>query len=255
MRSKARPKARIAARCRLPPRRASFFVAVVGCSLAYGQSESEPCEDLPPSARAACLMAVACASIDDMERRNECFRAAAERFEAVVEETPPAEVATPVDTEAIESVGPGPVSPEIARSPQAEDDPPTVAPSPQPVQTTTAQVPEPAEEADDVWRLVEVPRRFSASLIGVRTLARGRLLLGLDNELLFEGGGSHVSRLEVGDVLDAFRVSYSARRYRFVGPSHRPFEASRIRCEHPNPTADTRRKCALLKRWLSRPDS
>ena len=250
-----RPKAKRMARCRRPPRRASFFVAVVGCSLAYGQSDSEPCEDLPPSARAACLMAVACASIDAKERRNECFRAAAERFEAVVVETHPAEVTAPVDTEAIELVVPDPVSPDIVGSPQGEDGPPTVVPSPQPVQVTTEQVGEPAEVPDDVWKLVDVPRRFSASLIGVGTLARDRLLLGLDNELLFEGGGSHVSRLKVGDVLDAFRVSYSARRYRFVGPSHRSFEASRIRCEHPNPTADTRRKCALLKRWLSRPDS
>ena len=242
------------ARCRLPPRRASFFVAALGCSLVYAQSESEPCEDLPPSARAACMMAVACASIDDRDRRNECFRAAAERFEVAVE-THPTEVTTSVDAEAIESVVPDPVSPETADAPQGEDEPPAVTPSTQPVQATEDQVRKPAKESDDVWKLVEVPRRFSASLIGVRTLARDRLLLGLDNELLFEGGGSHVSTLKVGDVLDAFRVSYSARRYRFVGPSHRPFEASRIRCEHPNPTADTRRKCALLKRWLSRPDS
>lgn len=288
------------ARCRRKPRRASFFAAALGCCLAHAESACGNCEDLPPSARAACWMTLACASIDDRERRSECFRAAAERFEALGSQIDRSDTGTPA-TPPVEPVAAAPV-PRATADPEMGDDspldsepdpsgigtpatppakpvaatpvPPATANPPTedesargkeessgaaspsaPVRNTDDPIRKPQDARDDVWRLVEVPRRFSAALIGTRTLARDRLLFGLDNQLLFEGGGAHVSGLGAGDVLKAFRVSYSTRRYRFVGPSHRAFEATRIRCEHPNPTADTRRKCALLKRWLSRPDS
>ena len=92
-----------------------------------------------------------------------------------------------------------------------------------------------------------VPKRFVAEVTAHRDLVRDRQLLVLDGLLLFEGDNAASSRISVGDEVQVVKSSsMRGRRYRIMGPSKRPFDALRIRCEERDLNVDNRRKCERL---------
>lgn len=213
------------------------------------------CDDLPPNQRAACLMVLACAAIDDDARRDECFRVAAERFASPGEAaaSPDADSTTDDPVPAALPETPTDVVRRPVRPPPVVE-PSAIQPTPAPAEekpTASARPPSPAPavEQRSVQRTVlTIPDRFTAKVTRVRPLLRDRQLVVLDGKMLFEGGQAMVSRLKVGDEVRVARASsLFGNRFRIIGPGHRPFTAARIRCERLELTLDKQRKCKLIQ--------
>lgn len=233
------------------------------------------CDEVPPSERGLCRMVLSCSVIENAERREQCFRAAADAAEDKDDGQPasvaerastvaaPAEAATP-PTEAQEpSAGEhgGPAAP-LERSagereglatrvkePSAQEserlDPPTQTQAEQPPPQTANTV-----TRETVPRTVlDIPDRFVAEVRSVHALVRNRQLLVLEGDLLFETDRAAQSRIDVGDEVQVVRASsLFGRRYRISGPSGGSTSATRMRCELLELGTDTRRKCALIER-------
>ena len=101
-----------------------------------------------------------------------------------------------------------------------------------------------AQRATDAPTL---PRRFTAEVTAHHDLVRDRQLVVLDDALLFEGDRAASSRISVGDEVEVVKASsLRGRRYQITGPTKRPFDALRIRCELHELSVDNRRKCERM---------
>ena len=197
-------------------------------------------------------MVLACAAIDDDDRRAECFRAASQRFDAGGEGESPVATAVPESTD--RSVQPRPTvdpreassEPAAASNPATGVEAPTIASSPT-ARTDQGAVQSGVSERTVSQAVLSVPNRFSAKVTAVYALTRDRQLVALDNKLVFEGRQASIARLRVGDPVDVVRASaFFGRRFRMTGPSHRPFTGSRIRCERLDLSDSNRRKCEAV---------
>ncbi len=100
---------------------------------------------------------------------------------------------------------------------------------------------------------VSVPKRFTATVTAHRDLVRDRQILVLDDSLLFEGERASSTSIEVGDEVRVVKSSsFRGRTYQISGPSRRPFQAIRIRCERADLNTDDRRKCNGLLAGVDR---
>lgn len=200
-------------------------------------------------------MVLACAAIDDDDRRAECFRAASQRFGQSGEEAPPVATAAPESTPSEGLVQPRPTvgqpaaPPEpvvVPNKPSTGVETPTVA-SPPTARAGQGAVQNAVTERTVTQAVLSVPNRFSAKVTAVHALTRDRQLVALDNKLVFEGGQASIARIKVGDPVDVVRTSaFFGRRFRMTGPSHRPFTGSRIRCERLDLSDGNRRKCGAV---------
>ena len=200
-------------------------------------------------------MVLACAAIDDDDRRAECFRAASQRFDQSDEEGAPVATEAPESTPPAELVQPRPsvVQPAapsepvvVPNKPATNAQTPTVA-SPPPVRADQGAVQSAVTERTVSQAVLSVPNRFSATVTAVYALTRDRQLVALDNKLVFEGGQASIARTKVGDLVDVVRTSsFIGRRFRMTGPSHRPFTGTRIRCERLDLSDSNRRKCEAV---------
>ena len=237
---------------------AAIWLGGLACLLSdVAGAQDNNCDELPPNQRAACLMVLACAAIDDDARRQECFRVAAESFASLGEATAtPDRNVPPDDPVSAEAASPGtpvyvdpaPVRPRPVVEPSAIRATPAIAEQRSTV-AAPPTTPAPAVEQRSVQRTVlTIPDRFTANVTQVRQLLRDRQLVVLDGKLLFEGGQAMVSRLKVGDEVRVSRASsLFGNRFRIIGPGHRPFTAARIRCERSELTRDKQRKCKLIE--------
>ena len=204
------------------------------------------CDDVPPSERGLCRMVLSCSAIDDAERREQCFRAAAETAEAAAADD--AEPAAP-PTEQERSPAPAADEPEAASKV-------ATAPASKP-STASESAPAPSVVRREVveQEVLDIPERFVAEVAAVRSLVRNRQLLVLEGDLLFETDRAEQSRIEVGDQVRVTRASsLFGRRYRITGPARAAVTATRLRCERVELGTDTRRKCALLDNQGARRD-
>ena len=212
---------------------------------------------------------MACGAMESRERREECFRVAAETLQvpdgdlappaegiqARVEEDapPPAKTVTASIPAATEEEAGEPTADEAPkrrrwfrwrkRSEKAEraqevvEEPPPRAPTSAIVSQTVAK------------EVLTIPRRFSATVTGHAPLVRDRQLLVLDDKLLFEADNRRSAAIAKGARVDVVKASsLRGRSFQIVGPSKRAVSALRIRCEDGDLTRETRRKCALLDR-------
>jgi len=221
-------------------------------ALAVNGQETADCDKLPPDQRPGCWMVLACAAIDDDDRRAECFRAASQRFDPGGEEGSPVATAAPESTPRE-----GLVQPPGIGQPAAPSEP-VVVPNKPAVETPSVASPPPARTAEPAVQsavtertvnraVLTVPNRFSAKVTAVHSLTRDRQLVALDNKLVFEGGQASIARTKVGDAVDVVRTSaFFGRRFRMTGPSHRPFTGTRIRCERLDLSDSNRRKCEAV---------
>lgn len=178
-------------------------------------------------------MVLSCSAIDDAERRDQCFRAAAETAEAAA-----ADDAEPEAPPAEQQRSPAPVVDEPEAAPKVPSAPakPAAAPAPSVVRREVVE-----------QEVLDIPDRFVTEVAAVRSLVRNRQLLVLEGNLLFETDRAEQSRIEVGDEVRVTRASsLFGRRYRIIGPARAAVTATRLRCERIELGTDTRRKCALL---------
>ena len=242
-----------------------MLFALAGLPPAWaGETE---CDTLPESKRELCWMVVACGAMESRERREECFRVAAETLQAPDGDLAPAEsTQTPIEEDptpaattapaAIPTVTEDVVEPTASEAPKRRrwfrwrkrpkaveeaqevvEEPPQVAPTSAIVSQTVAQ------------EVLTIPRRFSATVTGQVPLVRDRQLLVLDDKLLFEADNRRSAAIAKGARVDVVKASsLRGRSFQIVGPSKRAVSALRIRCEDGDLTRETRRKCALLDR-------
>ena len=217
------------------------FFSILATFAVAGSAVAAPshCDDVPPSERGLCRMVLSCSAIDDAERREQCFRAAAETAEAAAASDDASADAPP----AVEERSPAPVEPEAApKVPTAKALKDATAPAP-------AEAPAPNVVRREVveQEVLDIPERFVAEVAAVRSLVRNRQLLVLEGDLLFETDRAEQSRIEVGDQVRVTRASsLFGRRYRIIGPARAAVTGMRLRCERIELGTDTRRKCALL---------
>lgn len=235
-----------------------------GCLLAApANAQSEDCAELAAAEQALCRLMLACAAIDDADRRAECFQVAARTVgEASVAAAPESSSA-----------------PEQAAS-AANDPPPAVAETvastasaaPPAMQSAATSAP-PEQRKKRRWRdriasvlrrgdraavgkvvetrtprtTFEIPKRFTATVTAIHRSGRNRRLVALDGKLLFESNRAGEGGLRLGDEVRVVRASrLYGKRFQITGPSRRPFTADRIRCEREDITIATRRQCSLL---------
>lgn len=91
----------------------------------------------------------------------------------------------------------------------------------------------------------EIPRRFYATVLKVRTLVRNRQLVLLDSELLFEGAGP---AFKIGDNVKVEKQGRFGNRYIIGRSKGRQLEFKHLRCEGRQGELgeNTRRKCKML---------
>lgn len=193
-------------------------------------------------------MVLACAGIDDDDRRAECFRAASERFDPSGEEVSKGPESTPPDrlvqSKPSARQAAAPVAPRVSPSrPDVGVEAQSVASDPS-ASTDQPAAQSAVREQTVTQSVLTVPKRFSAKVTAVHALVRDRQLVALDDKLVFEGGQASIARIKVGDEVDVVRTSaFFGRRFRMTGPSHRPFTGNRIRCERLDLSDSNRRKC------------
>ena len=99
------------------------------------------------------------------------------------------------------------------------------------------------------YEVLDIPKRFTATVSAIHNPGRNRRLVALDRRLLFVSDRGGEGRLKVGDEVGVRKTSgVFGRKYRITGPSRRPFTALRIRCEHPDLNEENRRRCLLLSK-------
>lgn len=255
-----------------------FFCAWPLVALPAHGAEAVDCDSLPESRRALCAMVQACATVAEKTQRQECFRVAAESLggdaDAVGEVVHDDEIvgdqtgAVGDDDEArevhaeVSSEKTSPVAVEPAletKVVEAEDEPAeaqaTEAAAP-PEATTAEAAPKRSRVARAFRELIAaqratdaptLPRRFTAEVTAHHDLVRDRQLVVLDDALLFEGDRAASSRISVGDEVEVVKTSSRrGRRYQITGPTRRPFDALRIRCELSELSVDNHRKCERM---------
>ena len=228
--------------------------------LVSAQAQQTNCDALPESRQPLCLMIEACTAIDDPTRRQECYQAAANSLgdtdtattaqPADPEPAPVSKEPSQVPNEPAPALEPALVSEEVAPTPRVPT-PATIAPTPQPAEPNTQGRGSRAMAA--VAKLFQsptsaegqaIPKRFTATVTAHRDLIRDRQLLVLDNALLFEGERAASTSIDIGDEVRVVKSSsFRGRTYQNSGPSRRPFQAIRIRCERADLKTDARRKC------------
>ena len=238
------------------------------------------CDEVPPSERGLCRMVLSCSVIENAERREQCFRAAADAAEdrddgqpasvaerastvaAPAEDAAPPTEAEPAAGAARERAARGVPAPPLERSAGEREGlatrvkEPSAQESERPAPPTQTQPEQPTPRtANTVTRetvprtVLDIPDRFVAQVRSVHTLVRNRQLLVLEGDLLFETDRAAQSRIDVGDEVQVVRASsLFGRRYRISGPSGGSTSATRMRCELLELGTDTRRKCALIER-------
>lgn len=234
-----------------PVARARAFALLAGavlCVLATTTSaQSQECEGLAEDSKALCLLMVACAAIDDADRREECFRVAANTVQDEPPGVDPQEATAPSETIAAPSAATpsadeqvprrmqetvlepatGVVRKGAARVPRANDPGPSAA-----KQAREPSAPEGGKKrrwrerlasvlrrdddaveegvvvAKQVRRTsLEIPRRFAATVTAVHNSGGGRRLVALDDTLLFESDRAGEGALRVGDKVRVVRAS------------------------------------------------
>ena len=99
------------------------------------------------------------------------------------------------------------------------------------------------------YEVLDIPKRFTATVSAIHDPGRNRRLVALDRRLLFVSERGGEGRLKVGDEVGVQKTSgMFGRKYRITGPARRPFTALRIRCEHPDLNEANRHRCSLLNR-------
>ena len=103
-------------------------------------------------------------------------------------------------------------------------------------------------EAESAESLPEIPvGTFSGKVTRIFDSYLKRQIIAVENRYVFESNKADEARFEVGQVIQGQESKSlffgGGRKWRLTGPSTRPVEAFRIRCERDDIGRDNRRRC------------
>ena len=241
-----------------------FLVTASASMTAWAQTG---CEDVPEARRAQCEKVMDCMTIEDADVRRACINAAQRE---TVQESPRRrqtvkperarqggvpQVVSPEEPSAGEREGPAPrreeppvVQERTVRPTQAAEskEPPTL--EEQTVVTRRpARQPDAVEPDDEPLRAP--PERFTGEVTRIHQSVLDRQVIALDNSYVFVSDQAAQARLKVGQTVEAVKARSrirSGRTWRLTGPSRRPIDAFRARCERDDIGSDDRRRCERM---------
>ena len=217
---------------------------------------TEECASVPQDRRAQCEKVMDCLAIDDTAVRRACI-AAAQRDSAVDTNEGPRPLTVddllPPPTRASRATNrvAAPVVPQRDRpaEPAREETQRRASPVARMPRTQPDRPVDDAEPMPSLAGLSAPQPNFSGKVTGIFDSILDRQLVAIDGAYLFESDDAGKSRLKVGQTVELTKSRsriLSGRSWRLVGPSTRPFQAFRIRCELDDIKRDDRRKCEQM---------
>ena len=208
------------------------------------------CEDVPEARRAQCEKVMDCMAIEDSDVRRACINAA--QREATQESPPSQQTVQPervqqgVERVSSEEHEAPPVVQERAVRPTQPAE--STAPPTLEEQTVGTRRPasQPTRDAAQPEPLRAPPDSFTGEVTRIHQSVLDRQVIALDNRYVFFGDQAAQARLKVGQSVEAVKARSrirAGRTWRLTGPSRRPIDAFRARCERDDIGTDDRRRC------------
>ena len=224
-----------------------FLIAASASMTAWAQTG---CEEVPEARRAQCEKVMDCMTIEDADVRRACINAAQRE---AVQESPPSQQT--VQPERVQQ-GVERVSPEEREAPPVVQER-TVRPT-QPAESTAPPTLEeqtvgtrrpasqPTRDTAQPEPLRAPPDSFTGEVTRIHQSVLDRQVIALDNRYVFFSDQAAQARLKVGQSVEAVKARSrirAGRTWRLTGPSRRPIDAFRSRCERDDIGSDDRRRC------------
>ena len=146
-----------------------------------------------------------------------------------IEEPPVVQERTVRPTQAAESKGPPTLEEQTVVTRRPAPQPDAVQPQDEPLRTP--------------------PDRFTGEVTRIHQSVLDRQVIALDNSYVFVSDQAAQARLKVGQPVEAVKARSrigSGRAWRLTGPSRRPIDAFRARCERDEIGSDDRRRCERM---------
>ena len=232
-----------------PSLRTRILAVLVTASAGTTAWAQTGCEDVPEARRAQCEKVMDCMTIEDADVRRACINAA--QREAVQESPSPQTVQPERVEQGVERVSPEereapPVVQErIVRPTQPAEStaPPTLEEQTVGTRRTASQ---PAPGAPQAEPLRAPPDSFTGEVTRIHQSVLDRQVIALDNRYVFFSDQAAQARLKVGQSVEVVKARSrirAGRTWRLTGPSRRPIDAFRARCERDDIGSDDRRRC------------
>ena len=234
---------------RVPLSRVRTLAFLIGASASISAWGQTGCEDVPEARRAQCEKVMDCMTIEDADVRRACINAA--QREEAQESTPqtvqPERVQQPVREV---SEAPAAVEERVVRpEPAAESKRPPTLEEQTVVTRRPARPTTPGVGEAEVEPLREPPDRFTGEVTRIHQSVLDRQVIAVDNSYVFVSDQAAQARLKVGQSVEAVKARSrirSGRTWRLTGPSRRPVDAFRARCERDDIGSDDRRRCERM---------
>ena len=242
---------------RAPRLRALAFLITASASMtAWAQTG---CEDVPEARRAQCEKVMDCMTIEDADVRRACINAAQRE---TAEESPSRQTVQPERVQQpARQVSPGEHE---APAPRIEERSGVRERTVRPTQAEAAKAPptldeqtvgtrrpasQPTRDAAQPEPLRAPPDSFTGEVTRIHQSVLDRQVIALDNRYVFVSDQAAQARLKVGQSVEAVKARSrirAGRTWRLTGPSRRPIDAFRARCERDDIGSDDRRRCERM---------
>lgn len=234
---------------RTPPLKALGFLIVASASIsAWGQTG---CEDVPEARRAQCEKVMDCMTIEDADVRRACINAA--QREAAQESHSQQTIEPERVRQADSQVAPEarPIVRERAAQPEQAEEPerPPTIEEQTVVTRRSARQPAGAVVQPEDEPLRAPPDHFTGEVTRIHQSVLDRQVIALDNRYVFMSEQAAQARFKVGQPVEAVKARSrirAGRTWRLTGPSRRPVDAFRARCELDDIGSDDRRRCERM---------
>ena len=257
------------------------FGALIACSLLSITTVAQECDELEGDSQTVCLTLMVCMSLDEEKAREQCLQVARQLLDKRDSEAAKAEVEEP---EVVQEAS----SPSVVQEPVVEDE----DPEPQIEVEATSKAQATAEdsnltlleklkeadaessrkrrwfgwlpgrrsqsksEKETVEEYVTVdglPNRFAATVLSTTQVGYNDALVVLSNGYVFTVTRARQARIQDDDVVIVVKKEgLSGRKAFMIYGRGASTDATRVLCEHVNPSRQTRRRCDYAKSQLQK---
>jgi len=217
--------------CILRFRTVGIVLGAMSFQSVWAQSD---CDDVPEGRRLQCERVMDCMTIEDGDIRRACISTAQRSATDTSKQENAEEAPTLVDLVVLPRRNATQARRQADRKP------------PEPIPEAPEEEPVIQEASSDT--LPDVPvGTFAGKITRIFESYQKRQIIAVGNRYVFESNDADEARFEVGQTVEG-RESKSlffggGRKWRLIGPSTRPVEAFRIRCERDDIGRDNRRRC------------